>query len=56
MRSMFAQQMPVSGPNDRIDKIKARTVGTEEALKNNSRGKQDACGTERKEMGGGMEG
>lgn len=29
--------MPVSGPNDRIDKIKARTVGTE-ALKTTAEG------------------
>lgn len=50
-RSVFAQQMPVSGPNDRMDKIKAGTVGTGEALKNNSREKQDACGAGRKEDG-----
>lgn len=63
---MFAQQMPVSSSvpspprpspsarRDKMDKIKAKTTGTEEALKTTA---EEAGGMERKETGGGgMEG
>ena len=53
---VFAQQMPVSGPHD---KMKARPLGQKNPEKNDSGGKKRSVwhgGVERKAMVGGMEG